>query len=66
VLQAARGRGPPMACVQPMLVACARESEDYTGNKSDYGDAVIIARLLAELRCYIPYLPQGHGRGCGT
>jgi len=45
--------------VQPMLVARAREAEDYTGNKSDYGDAVIIARLVAELRCYIPWLPTG-------
>ena len=59
VLQAARGRGLAMVCVQPMLVARAREAEDYTGNKSDYGDAVIIARLVAELRCYIPYLPEG-------
>jgi transposase len=59
VLQAARNRGLPMVCVQPMLVARAREAEDYTGNKSDYGDAVIIARLVAELRCYIPYLPAG-------
>jgi hypothetical protein len=42
-----------------MLVARAREAEDYTGNKSDYGDAVIIARLVAELRCYIPWLPTG-------
>jgi hypothetical protein len=59
VLQAARGLGLAMVCVQPMLVARAREAEDYTGNKSDYGDAVIIARLVAELRCYIPYLPAG-------
>jgi len=59
VLHAARGRGLPMVCVQPMLVARAREAEDYTGSKSDYGDAVIIARLVAELRCYIPYLPEG-------
>ena len=59
VLQAARCRGLPMVCVQPMLVARAREAEDYTGSKSDYGDAVIIARLVAELRCYIPCLPEG-------
>jgi transposase len=50
-----------MVCVQPMLVARAREAEDYTGSKSGYGDAVIIARLVAELRCYIRYLPQGLG-----
>src|SRR5262249_4476092 len=27
--------------------------------RSDFGDAVIIARLTAELRCYVPYLPEG-------
>lgn len=59
VLQSAGGRGLAVVCVQPMLVARAREAEDYAGNKSDYGDAVIIARLVAELRCYIPYLPAG-------
>ncbi len=65
VLQAARGRGLPMVCVQPMLVARAREAEDYTGSKSDYGDAVIIARLVAELRCYIP-LPAGRTTGAAA
>jgi transposase len=32
----------------------ARESEDFTRNKSDETDAVIIARLVTELRCYLP------------
>jgi transposase len=32
----------------------ARESEDFTHNKSDETDAMIIARLVTELRCYLP------------
>ncbi len=34
VLQEAQCRGLAMVCVQPMLVARAREAEDDTGNKS--------------------------------
>jgi transposase len=41
-------------CVQPLLVGRARESEDYTRDKSDDKDAVLIARLVAQLRCYAP------------
>jgi hypothetical protein len=48
-----------MVCVQPMLVHRAREGENYTKSRTDYGDAVIIARLTAELRCYLPYAPEG-------
>ena len=33
--------------------------EDFTRSRSDFGDAAIIARLTAELRCYLPYLPEG-------
>jgi transposase len=31
-----------------------REAEDYTRAKSDPSDAVLIARLVGELRCYPP------------
>jgi transposase len=55
----ARGEGIPAVCVQPLLVRRAREGEDFTRSRSDFGDAVIIARLTAELRCYLPYLPEG-------
>ena len=41
-------------CVQPLVTHIAREQEDYTRNKSDERDAVLIARLTAELRCYRP------------
>lgn len=46
--------GMPLVCVQPLLVGRAREGEDLTRNKSDDSDAVIIARLVTELRCYLP------------
>ena len=52
-------RSPPstgcaLVCVQPLLVARAREAEDFTRNKNDDVDAMIIARLVTELRCYLP------------
>jgi transposase len=41
-------------CVQPLVTHIAREQEDYTRGKSDERDAVLIARLTGELRCYRP------------
>jgi transposase len=55
----ARAAGIPVVCVQPLLVHRAREGEDFTRNRSDFDDAVIIGRLTGELRCYVPYLPEG-------
>jgi transposase len=52
--QIAAEAGARLVCVQPLLVHRARESEDFTRNKSDEGDAMIIARLVTELRCYLP------------
>ncbi len=52
--QIAAGFGVALVCVQPLLVARAREAEDFTRNKSDEADAVVIARLVTELRCYLP------------
>jgi hypothetical protein len=37
-----------------MLVKHAREGEDLTRNKNDESDAVVIGRLVTELRCYLP------------
>src|SRR5438132_11132966 len=54
VQQLAAGRGVPLVCVQPLVVARAREAEDYTRGKSDDRDAVLIARLAAQLHCYLP------------
>jgi transposase len=55
----ARAGSIPVVCVQPLLVHRGREGEDFTRNRSDFDDAVIIGRLTAELRCYVPYLPEG-------
>jgi len=52
--QLAAERGLALVCVQPLLVYRSRESEDLTRDKSDPKDAVLIARLASELRCYEP------------
>ena len=46
--QIAEQAGVRLVCVQPLLVHRARESEDFTRNKSDETDAVIIARLVTD------------------
>jgi hypothetical protein len=52
--QLAAERGMSFVCVQPMLTSGARKSEDLTTDKTDDKDAVLIARLPAQLRCYLP------------
>jgi hypothetical protein len=52
--QLAAEQGARLVCVQPLLVRRAREGEDFTRNKNDDADAVVIARLVSELRCYLP------------
>ena len=52
--QLAEERGMSFVCVQPMLTSFSRRTEDLTFDKTDEKDAVIIARLTAELRCYVP------------
>jgi transposase len=52
--QLAVERGMSFVCVQPVLTSGARKSEDLTTDKTDDKDAVLIARLTAELRCYLP------------
>ena len=47
-------RDMALVCVNPMLVGRAREAEDYTRDKSDDKDAMLIARLVAQLHCYRP------------
>jgi transposase len=54
VADLAAARELAFVCVQPLATHLAREGEDYTRDKSDYKDAVLIARLAAELRCYLP------------
>ncbi len=52
--QLAAERSMPFVCVQPMQTSWARRSEDLTFDKTDDKDAVLIARLTAQLRCYVP------------
>jgi transposase len=52
--QLAAERGMAFVCVQPMASSWARRSEDLTSDKTDDKDAVLIARLSAQLRCYLP------------
>lgn len=59
VLELCRDRGIGMVCVQPLLVHRFREAEDFTRDRSDFKDATIIGRLAGELRCYLPYAPEG-------
>jgi len=47
-------RGLPLVCIQPLVSHIAREQQDYTTHKTDESDCVMIARLAAELHCYIP------------
>jgi transposase len=52
--QLAADRGMPFVCVQPMVTSWSRRAEDLTFDKTDEKDAVLIARLTAQLRCYVP------------
>jgi transposase len=47
-------RGLPLVCVQPLVTHIARQQQDYTTHKTDEADCVMIARLAAELHCYVP------------
>jgi transposase len=52
--QLAADRDMPFVCVQPMVSSWSRRAEDLTVDKTDEKDAVLIARLTAQLRCYVP------------
>ena len=52
--QLAADRSMPFVCVQPMVSSWARRAEDLTFDKTDDKDAILIARLTAQLRCYVP------------
>jgi hypothetical protein len=63
--QLAADRGMPFVCVQPALSSWARKTEDLTSDKTDEKDAVLIARLTAQLRCYPPSRWRRRGGGGG-
>jgi transposase len=50
-------RGLALVCVQPLVSHVAREQEDLTAHKRDEPDSALIARLAAELHCYVPEEP---------
>jgi transposase len=52
--QLAADRSMPFVCVQPLVTSWSRRTEDLTCDKTDDKDAVLIARLTAQLRCYVP------------
>ena len=52
--QLAADRAMPLVCVQPVVTSWSRRTEDLTCDKTDDKDAVLIARLTAQLRCYVP------------
>jgi transposase len=52
--QLAADRAMPCVCVQPVITSWSRRAEDLTCDKTDDKDAVLIARLTAQLRCYVP------------
>lgn len=60
LLDRARVRGVELVCVNPMLVHRGREEEDFTRDRSDFKDSTIIAKRVAELRCYVPSVLEGH------
>jgi transposase len=57
VLDQCDGLGLTLVCTQPMLVHRERERDDLTRDRSDAKDAVLIAGLAAQLRCYEPERP---------
>ena len=46
--------GVGLVCVQSLRVHLAREADDYTRDKTDHKDAVLIGKLIARLECYLP------------
>src|SRR4029077_6337284 len=54
VMQLADDAGMAFVCVQSLRVHLAREADDYTRDKTDHKDAVLIGKLIARLDCYLP------------
>jgi transposase len=54
VMQLSAEAGMGFVCVQPLRVHLAREADDYTRDKTDHKDAVLIGKLISRLDCYLP------------
>jgi transposase len=58
VMQLADDAGMGFVCVQSLRVHLAREADDYTRDKTDHKDSVLIGKLIARLDCYLPERPD--------
>jgi transposase len=54
VMDLADTAGVGFVCVQSLRVHLAREADDYTRDKTDHKDAVLIGKLIVRLECYLP------------
>jgi transposase len=54
VMQLADDADMSFVCVQSLRVHLAREADDYTRDKTDHKDAVLIGKLISRLDCYLP------------
>jgi transposase len=54
VMGLADGVGMGFVCVQSLAVHRAREGDDYTLDKTDHRDCVLIGKLITRLDCYLP------------
>jgi transposase len=54
VMGLADGAGMGFVCVQSLAVHRAREGDDYTLDKTDNRDTVLIGKLITRLDCYLP------------
>lgn len=54
VMELADQAGMGFVCVQSLRVHLEREADDYTRDKTDHKDAVLIGRLVVRLECYLP------------
>jgi transposase len=58
VMGLADDAGLGFVCVQSLRVHLAREADDYTRDKTDHKDAVVIGKLISRLDCYLPERAQ--------
>ena len=54
VMARADEAGLGFVCVQSLRVHLERMADDYTRDKTDHKDAVLIGRLVVRLECYLP------------
>lgn len=59
IAQLAEERGMPLVCIHTVAMRRAREQEDFSGEKTDPKDTVIIGRLAGKLHCYVPERLEG-------